>query len=1033
MKKFSKILLSFIFILISGFVVTFNVEAATSVKETSDDFTGDVYIIGSTKFDNNTIITASRAAQAGSNETIIQMYFIGNYQEIDLKTYYYNELEESWFLVPEDGEEELVALTEEETEELEENLTIYFVNNEEKVLEFAYDGDVNSESVDSPESMTGLKATYRDGKFYIPITAIEIYFEDSNGEEKTITTVYDYEEDTMDLGNFFVPITVKVLDENGQLIPDLSVSANIDGYIDYTGDLFNYNKYGYELYYVDEDGEKVDFETFKVTKGTTIKQAWKPVGDIHSNDSTLENYILTHSGVIYKTEAGISFPLWVNAPEGYDTTNTKINDRPVVFEDGCYQLDVLVPAVGEKKSIKIEWAPGEEVTYSVVVSEDAKYSYKYEYYNDAEEPLMLEYGEVMEGESLIKPDYVFEKDDMVFVGWTLDKATNTLFDFSQGVNDNLKLYPVFITVKEFIENSSAEEPAKLLSNLRVTQNVVIDKDADMVLDLNGYTISSRDVSALRLKGNNSSLIIKNGTFDIYGSGAYAVAIGANKEDATGVTKRNLIIEEDVVINSEAYGLVVFGKSQLDFNGTINVSGDGYGISGNGNANNEGTVINIHDKANITAENGAAIYLPQAGTTNIEGGRLSANTVIGIKAGNLNITGGTFTATGALAAPAPNGNGFDLTGDIILVEENASYADHVVIDITGGTFDNANGGAIVREFNPSIGTANERTVTVKGKYATRVLTDVANIFEYVATDLATLELNGVKYTTKELTYALEASDAENEVSILKDITLTDTILVDADKDMYLNLNGNNISISDVHAIRLKGNASSLTIRNGSFTTTGAGAAVAIGTNKEDATGVTKRNLIIEEDVTINAETYGLVVFGKSELDFNGTIVVSGDGYGISGNGNANNEGTVINIHDKASITAENGAAIYLPQAGTTNIEGGRLSANTVIGIKAGNLNITGGTFTSTGSLAAPAPNGNGFDLTGDIILVEENASYADHVVIDITGGTFDNANGGAVVREFNPSIGTANERAVTVKGKYATRKATEDPYIFVYEQ
>ena len=100
MKKISKSLLSFIFVLLSGFVFTFNVEAATSVKETSDDFTGDVYVIGSTKFDNNTIITASRAAQAGSHETIIQMYFVGNYQEIDLKTYYYNELEESWFLVP---------------------------------------------------------------------------------------------------------------------------------------------------------------------------------------------------------------------------------------------------------------------------------------------------------------------------------------------------------------------------------------------------------------------------------------------------------------------------------------------------------------------------------------------------------------------------------------------------------------------------------------------------------------------------------------------------------------------------------------------------------------------------------------------------------------------------------------------------------------------------------------------------------------------------------------------------------------------
>ena len=726
MKKYTKLLLSFIFVLLSGFVFTFNVEAATSVKETSNDFTGDVYIIGSTKFDNDTIITASRAAQAGSNETIIQMYLDRDYQEIDLKTYYYNELDKVWFFVPEDGEE-LVALSEEEKEELEENLKIYFVNNEEKVLEFAYEGDVNPETVDSPESMTGLKAEYRDRKFYIPITSVEIYFEDSNGKEKTITTVYDYEDDVLDLGNLYIPLEINVLDENGELIPELKAYANPDGYVEYTGELFSYYKDGYELYYVDADGETIDFETFRATEESVIKQAWKVVGEVYSNDSSLDEYVLTHYGEIYKTEEGISFPLWINAPENYDTTNTKINGETVVFEDGTYEINFVFSEIGETKTIEIEWAPGEKVVYSVEISEYATYFYMYEYYDDNEEPLLLESGEIAEGEILIKPDYVFEKENMVFVGWTQDKETNTLFDFSEGVNDDVKLYPVFITAKEFIENSNADEPAKLLSNLKITETVVIDKDADMVLDLNGYTIFNESASALRLKGNNSSLTIKNGTFNISGSGAYAVGIGTNKEDATGVTKRNLIIEEDVRINAETYGIAVFGKSQLDFNGTINVSGDGYGISGNGNANNEGTVINIHDKANITVPAGAAIYLPQAGITNISGGRLEANTVIGIKAGNLNITGGTFVSTGTLAAPAPNGNGFDLTGDIILVEENASYADHVVIDITNGTFDNTNGGAIVREFNPSLGTENERTVTVNG--LTRTATEDSYIFVY----------------------------------------------------------------------------------------------------------------------------------------------------------------------------------------------------------------------------------------------------------------------------------------------------------------
>ena len=158
MKKNCKILLSFMFILLSGFVFTLSTEAA-KIKESSKDFTGDVYVIGSTKFDNNTIITATRAAQAGSDDAALRLHTSMGMGRVEIKTYYYSELEETWFLVPEEGNKDLVELTEKEIEKLENNLEIYFVNNEEKVMEFEYSGSVNPDTIDSYGSITDKKVT----------------------------------------------------------------------------------------------------------------------------------------------------------------------------------------------------------------------------------------------------------------------------------------------------------------------------------------------------------------------------------------------------------------------------------------------------------------------------------------------------------------------------------------------------------------------------------------------------------------------------------------------------------------------------------------------------------------------------------------------------------------------------------------------------------------------------------------------------------------------------------------------------------
>lgn len=1035
MNKIRKVLLSVIVLLLSSIFVI-NVDAA--IKETTDDFDGNTYVIGSTKFDNETVVTAARAAQAGSDDAVIRYMKTNVFERIEVKMYFYNARIGIWYEIPKNEKAELIIIDEEEEiKEIEENLEIYFVNDEEKQIEFEYSGDVDPDSVDSMKSISGLNATYKEGKFYIPATTTDVWFETTDGESVDITITYDEETYEPGLGDFYIPFNVKVLDEFGEYL-DTYLQTNPDGTLGYYEYILTMGyKEGYSLYYVDAKGQKVDFETFVATENTSIKQAWKPVGAIRTDMYNLDvNNVLTHLGMLQKTDDGYEISAYVVAPKDYDTKDTLINGEKVEFVNNEFnsEASIVIPInnISEEVDVVVNWEEGEEVTFKIRVDEHAQVVYKAAFCDPDGKVIKEVKGLFLNSmlDSYAAPTVEFTKENKVLDGWTLDPETNELYDFNQNyVTDNIKLYPRFVSLSEFIEN--AEGIATLPTDVNLTETALLDVDKSMHLDLGGHTITANGFHAIRLKGTDASLYIENGRFVTTGGGA-AVAIGADKEDTSNVINRILNVAYNVTINSEYYGLVPFGKSQIDFAGTIVIEKDGYGISGNGNPNNEGTVINIQDGASITALNGAAIYQPQAGVTNIYNGTFKANTVVGIKAGNLYISGGKFISTGELQAPKPNGNGFDFTGDIILAEENASYADHINIDITGGEFDNSNGGAIVREFNPSIGTANERTVTVSGLYATRKTTDAENVFVYVDSNEATLEVKGVKYSTDDFEYALENSSSEYAVYLLNDITVTETALLDVDKDMVLDLRGYTITSEGPNVIRMKGNDASLSIQNGTFNVGGYGTAVAVGQSQDDTSNVIRRELTVANDVYINSQYYGITVFGKSTVDFSGHITLSNSGYGISGNGLAANAGTEINIYDGATITASTGAALYLPQTGVTNIYGGIFDAHTVVGIKAGNLNIINGTFRALATeLNDPKANGNGFDLTGDIIIAEENAAYADHIVIDIQGGTFDNTNGGAIVREFNPSLKTDNPRTVTVNGLYATRKTTKMENVFEY--
>lgn len=226
---------------------------------------------------------------------------------------------------------------------------------------------------------------------------------------------------------------------------------------------------------------------------------------------------------------------------------------------------------------------------------------------------------------------------------------------------------------------------KLSGNVVLTKPVEVDKT--VVLDLGGKSITPASDYAEIGDGTNAykdSLIsVKRGgnltVNDSVGSGLISTG---NNSSIFGAIK--MTIRGEAASGTEAV-LTVNG-------GTI--EGYYYAITGNGGRHNTKITVNGGTIKGLNSVDSLAIHQPQGGILIINGGTLEGNTTLGIKSGTLTITDGTFIATGEKKAYTHNGNGFEMTGDALVVEA-CDYPGGlpVVVDISGGTFTSTNGSAV----------------------------------------------------------------------------------------------------------------------------------------------------------------------------------------------------------------------------------------------------------------------------------------------------------------------------------------------------
>ena len=297
---------------------------------------------------------------------------------------------------------------------------------------------------------------------------------------------------------------------------------------------------------------------------------------------------------------------------------------------------------------------------------------------------------------------------------------------------------------------------------------------------------------------------------------------------------------------------------------------------------------------------------------------------------------------------------------------------------------------------------------------------------------------------------EAVEAVNNlgktVTLLKDVELTATVNVPADKTIILDLNGKTIdgtgkvriAIMSYGDLTVKDSSANGTIKAGIGT---AGNAINIcgGTFTLESGNIYSLNnaiLIDEQAAEINviggkitaepatrnsAAFYisstsntvvnieageivgynGILLWNNTEINITGGTINATGSTAIQGNGSKDN--TEINI--SGGTLSGYYAAIYHPQGGELNISDGELTGWTGVVVKGGKVNISGGTINGTGAADTYRPVSSGYVDTGDGLYVEhyDNSTNSENYgtpVVTVTGGTFTSVNAEPIASYVN---------------------------------
>ena len=276
-----------------------------------------------------------------------------------------------------------------------------------------------------------------------------------------------------------------------------------------------------------------------------------------------------------------------------------------------------------------------------------------------------------------------------------------------------------------------------------------------------------------------------------------------------------------------------------------------------------------------------------------------------------------------------------------------------------------------------------------------------------------EVNGYQYET--VADAIAAAGDNETVKLLRDIELTETLVINGGKNITIDLNGKNIS-KDNRVITVQ-NAHVKFTGKGEIKETDPyyGAVVVLGSNKAEDENYTY--VEIGKDVTLSGwspvfitpYTSGTAPYAYGvKVDIYGTLNGLSDKDGGTGsavyiNGQIKHKENypIFNIYPGAKLTST--GSVYGAGYAQWNITGGEITGiQAGIGIKSGILNISGdAVIRCTGPNTAPTEGfSNGINGSGAAIQIESNDGYAGDVEINIKGGSIISDNGYSIYEYAN---------------------------------
>ncbi len=588
------------------------------------------------------------------------------------------------------------------------------------------------------------------------------------------------------------------------------------------------------------------------------------------------------------------------------------------------------------------------------------------------------------------------------------------------------------TLEEAVKAETSGNTIVLLEDAKLSKTISIDNGKTYVIDLNGKTIEKGD----------TPIEIKHGTITFTGTGiiqetqsdghAPIVIYGSTTDVGNysvvnigkGVTLKGwsgLFVKNNA---GHAYGVVVNMSGKIDVPAANGHKTDGQGVYINGEiVDTTGHVPEINlDGATIESDN-VGIYAAGYGIWNIKNTTINGvKSAVEIRAGELNIESGSYKATAQDYAVVSNDKGETVTGAAIAVSQHTTKLP-ITVTISGGTFEGKKQLAVVNpesnkvEFTKSVKVILKNNVNLNNVVGYAADTATSTTY-YVNSDSAKEDGVGAVARIGEegnCTYYLtlqEAVDAGDNkiISLRTNVDLKEKLVVSDGKKITINMNGYTITKSEITAISLQDASLELT---GNGTIVAGNNAICVEAIKDKET-----SLVVGKDIVLKGGSAGcgLLIAGhtaddrstykKITVDFNGKV--TSGAFGISINGlmkKTSDNDDAIKINDGASFSNIASSGIYI--AGYSNWTIGNIAVEAVasaIEIRAGKVNISGGTYVASATNYSVVPNENGNTTVGAALVVAQHTTKLP-INVTVTGGSFSGVKQLAVV---NPQKSTAEE-------------------------